>query len=99
MSKPETSAASHRQNQAEVRRQERRRKALEARISDLERRISNREATVHQLEAEMASPDFYSDATTAQDTISRHQTLMWEVGDLMNQWEALQNQINEHTEA
>lgn len=99
VSKPETSAASHRQNQAEVRRQERRRKALEARISDLERRISNREATVHQLEAEMASPDFYSDATTAQDTISRHQTLMWEVGDLMNQWEALQNQINEHTEA
>ena len=99
VSKPATSAASHRQNQTEVRRQERRRKALETRISDLERRISNREATVQQLETEIASPDFYSDATTAQDTISRHQTLMWEVGDLMNQWEALQNQINEHKEA
>jgi len=99
VSKPATSTENHRQNQAEVRRKERQRKALEARISDLERRISDREATVQQLETEMASPDFYSDATTAQNTISRHQTLMWEVGDLMNQWEALQNQTNEHTEA
>jgi ATP-binding cassette subfamily F protein 3 len=99
VSKPATSTENHRQNQAEVRRKERRRKALEARISDLEQRISDREATVQQLEAKMASPDFYSDAPTAQNTINRHQTLMWEVGDLMNQWEALQNQVNEHTEA
>ena len=98
-SKPATNAASHRRNQADVRRQERQRKALEARISDLERRISDRELTVQQLEAEIASPDFYSDAATAQDTIGRHQTLMWEVGDLMNQWEALQNQVREQTEA
>ena len=99
VSQPATSAASHRRNQADVRRQERQRKALEARISDLERRISDREVSVQQLEAEIASPDFYSDAATAQDTISRHQTLMWEVGDLMNQWEALQNQVSEQTEA
>ena len=99
VSKPATNAASHRRNQADVRRQERQRKALEAKISDLERRISDRELTVQQLEAEIASPDFYSDAATAQDTISRHQTLMWEVGDLMNQWEALQNQVGEQTEA
>ena len=94
-----TSAASHRRNQADIRRQERQRKALAARISDLEQRISDREVTVQQLEAEIASPDFYRDAATAQDTISRHQALMWEVGDLMNQWEALQNQVSEQTEA
>ena len=98
-SKPVTHAESHRRNQTEIRRQERQRKALEARISDLERRISDREGTVRQLEAEIASPDFYKDATTAQDTITRHQTLMWEVGDLMNQWEALQTQVSEETEA
>ncbi len=99
VSPPATSAASHRRNQADVRRQERRRKALEARISDLEQRISDRESAVGQLEAEMAGPDFYSDAAMAQDTIRRHQTLMWEVGDLMNQWEALQNEASEQTEA
>ena len=97
--KPASSAASRRRNQADVRRQERQRKALQARISDLEQRISDRESTVQQLEAEIASPDFYSDAATAQDTINRHQTLMWEVGDLMNQWEALQSQASDQTEA
>ena len=98
-SKPATSAASHKRNQADTRRQERRRKALQTRISDLEQRISDREATVQRLEAEMASPDFYADAGEAQDTIRRHQGLMWEVGDLMNQWEALQNQATEKTDA
>ena len=38
----------------------------------------------------MAAPDFYSDRASAEDVISRHQALMWEVGDLMQQWEALQ---------
>ena len=98
-SKPATRAADHRKNQAEVRRQERRRKSLEARISELEQQISDRELTVQQLEAEMASPDFYQDEASAQNTISRHQNLMWEVGDLMNQWEALQNQASETTDA
>ena len=98
-SRPATSAANHRRNQAEVRRQERRRKALEARISDLERRIGDHELTVQQLEAEIASPDFYKDKAVAQDTISRHQNMMWKVGDLMNQWEALQTEANETTQA
>jgi hypothetical protein len=26
--------------------------------------------------------------------IDRHQTLMWEVGDLMHQWEELQHQVS-----
>ena len=97
--KTATSAANHRKHQADTRRQERRRKALESRISELERRIGDRELQVQQLEAEMASPDFYTDKVAAQDTITRHQSLMWEVGDLMNQWEALQHEATEKSEA
>ena len=85
-----TSAAGHRTAQAEVRRHRKRAKALEARITDVEQRIADREKTVKQLEEEMGRSGFYDDESAARKTIARHQTLMWEVGDLMNQWEALQ---------
>ena len=39
---------------------------------------------------QMASPAFYDDRAHAETVIRQHQTLMWEVGDLMNQWEAIQ---------
>ena len=39
----------------------------------------------------MAAPGFYDDRTEAEAVIARHQDLMWEVGDLMSQWEALQS--------
>ena len=35
-------------------------------------------------------PGFYDDRDTAEPSSTRHQPLMWEVGDLMNQWETLQ---------
>ena len=38
----------------------------------------------------MAAPGFYEDRDAAQPIIDRHQALMWEVGDLMHQWEVLQ---------
>ena len=38
----------------------------------------------------MAAPGFYDDRAAAQPVIDRHQALMWEVGDLMHQWEELQ---------
>jgi len=59
------------------------------RISDLENRIADRERTIKTLEAQMAAPGFYESRDTAADVVQRHQQLMWEVGDLMNQWEAL----------
>ena len=37
----------------------------------------------------MAAPGFYEQRDAAQPVIDRHQALMWEVGDLMHQWEAL----------
>ena len=38
----------------------------------------------------MAAPGFYDDHVAAKRATDRHQALMWEVGDLMGQWEALQ---------
>ena len=39
----------------------------------------------------MAAPGFYDQRDAAAAIVTRHQSLMWEVGDLMNQWEALQS--------
>ena len=61
----------------------------QARIADLEARIAAHEAEIKTLEARMAEPGFYDDRATADAAVSRHQTLMWEVGDLMNSWETL----------
>jgi len=38
----------------------------------------------------MSASGFYDDRDASKQAIDRHQSLMWEVGDLMAQWEALQ---------
>ena len=68
---------------------------LRKRIADLESRIAEREAQVRDLEAAMGAAGFYDDPATADATIDRHKTLMWEVGDLIAQWEALQAHASE----
>jgi len=60
------------------------------RVSELEGLITERERTIKDLEANMAAAGFYDDRSAAESAISRHQALMWEVGDLMQQWEDLQ---------
>ena len=45
----------------------------------------------------MAAPGFYDDRAAAQPIIDRHQALMWEVGDLMHQWEELQAALGSAT--
>src|SRR5688572_9102902 len=65
------------------------------RIADLEGRIAEREAQVKELEAAMGAAGFYDDPAAATAAIDRHKTLMWEVGDLMAQWEALQEHASE----
>ena len=67
--------------------------ALQRRIVDLEARIAERETQVKELEATMAEPGFYNDHEAAKAIVDRHQALMWEVGDLMGQWEALQEHM------
>jgi len=43
----------------------------------------------------MSAPGFYDDREKSQPVVERHQSLMWEVGDLMGQWEALQEHVAE----
>jgi ATP-binding cassette subfamily F protein 3 len=63
---------------------------LQKRITELEARIADREGRVKELEASMSAPGFYDDRDASKLVIDQHQALMWEVGDLMGQWEALQ---------
>jgi ATP-binding cassette subfamily F protein 3 len=76
--------------EAERRKRQREADALQKRIADLESRIADREAQVKELEAMMAAPGFYENLDAAKPAADRHQALMWEVGDLIAQWEALQ---------
>jgi ATP-binding cassette subfamily F protein 3 len=75
---------------AESRKRRRSSDARGKRIADLEARIADREQAIKDLEAKMAAPGFYDDRAQADAAAGRHQALMWEVGDLMNQWETLQ---------
>ena len=85
--------------QAEQRRREREARARRARISELEARISEREEAIRALEQQMADPGFYADRDAAQPVIARHQSLMWEVGELMQQWEMLNQTADARTGA
>jgi ATP-binding cassette, subfamily F, member 3 len=78
-----------RQAQFDARRRDRAAKAHQARITDMEDRIARCEAEIKELEAVMTAPGFYDDRAAAQPVVERHQTLMWEVGELMQQWEDL----------
>jgi ATP-binding cassette subfamily F protein 3 len=75
---------------AERKKHQRANDALHRRIADLESRIAEREAQIKDLEAMMAAPGFYDDLEAAKPAADRHQALMWEVGDLIAQWETLQ---------
>jgi ATP-binding cassette subfamily F protein 3 len=76
---------------AETRKARREAEAREKRIADLEQRIGQAEAEIKELEQVMSTPGFYANHQASKPVVDRHQALMWEVGDLMNQWEALQN--------
>ncbi len=75
---------------AERKRRERAYQALAGRIADLEGRIAERESAVKAAEAAMAAPGFYDDREASKTVLDQHQALMWEVGELLGQWEMLQ---------
>ncbi len=79
-------------HEAIARREKKARDARQKRIDDLEARIAQRERAIKELEAVMSAPGFYADHDAARPIIDRHQALMWEVGDLMHQWEDLSQQ-------
>jgi ATP-binding cassette subfamily F protein 3 len=73
--------------------EERELKKMKTRLADLEKRISEKEKAVKDLEAQMAAPGFYDERERAAQAADDHKNLMWEVGDLMSQWEALQTEV------
>ena len=75
--------------EAEQRRLRRAWDAHQQRVSRVEGRIAECEREIKALEADMARPGFYDDATASKPVLDRHQALMWEVGDRMAEWEAL----------
>ena len=79
--------------EAESRRLKKAADARRKRIEDLEARIADREQAIRDIEASMSAPGFYDDRDAARPIIDRHQALMWEVGDLMHQWEELQTKM------
>ena len=78
------------QHDAEGRKKARAEQAMRARIADLETRIADTEGAIRDIENAMAAPGFYEDRTAAQALVDRRHALMWQVGDLMHQWEELQ---------
>jgi hypothetical protein len=79
-----------RRDEAEARRVRKAAESLRTRVDALEARIADRERVIKEIEEKMSAPGFYDDRDAARPVIDKHQALMWEVGDLMNQWEALQ---------
>jgi ATP-binding cassette subfamily F protein 3 len=80
---------------AERKKRQRSLETLQKRITELESRIADREAKVKELEAAMSTPGFYDDRDASKRLVDQHQALMWEVGDLIGQWEALQEHATE----
>jgi ATP-binding cassette subfamily F protein 3 len=88
---PQPSRDDRKRADADARKKARAEHARRARIGELEARIAETEQAIREIERAMAAPGFYDDRTAAQAIIDRHQALMWEVGDLMSRWEALQS--------
>jgi ATP-binding cassette, subfamily F, member 3 len=86
------SHADRKKQEAEARRARKEAEARQRRVQDLETRIAEREQAIKDLEQTMAAPGFYENREAAQPVIDKHQALMWEVGDLMHQWEVLQTE-------
>jgi ATP-binding cassette subfamily F protein 3 len=75
----------------EAKRKSRELQARRARIETLEARIAETEQALRELEQAMAAPGFYDDRQASKPIVEKHQALMWQIGDLMHQWEELQS--------
>ena len=89
---PKPSYDAKKQQDAEARKTRKEVEARQRRIQELEGRIAKAEQGIKELEAQMSAPGFYENHAASKPILDRHQALMWEVGDLMNKWEALQAQ-------
>jgi ATP-binding cassette subfamily F protein 3 len=87
---PQPSYEERKRHEAEARRERKVADARRKRIDELESRIADREQAIKDIETTMSAPGFYEDHEKAKPVVDQHQALMWEVGDLMSQWETLQ---------
>jgi ATP-binding cassette, subfamily F, member 3 len=87
---PQVAYGERKRQEAEARRERKAADARRRRIDELESRIAEREQAIKDIEDTMSAPGFYDNHEKAKPVLDRHQALMWEVGDLMSQWEALQ---------
>ena len=87
---PQKSREAKKSQDAESRKAQRAEEQRGRRISELEGRIAKTETAIKAAETEMSIPGFYDDRDASKKVIDRHQALMWEVRDLMEQWEELQ---------
>ncbi len=74
-------------------------KKAKTRLAEIEKRVAEKEQAVKDLEASMAAPGFYDDRARAEQAANDHKALMWEVGDLMQQWEMLQAEVEQREAA
>ncbi len=93
---PPADYAARKRAEAEARKQEKARRALQDRITDLEMRIGEHERAIKALEERMGAPGFYADLGAAQPVIDEHQSLMWKVGELLSQWEMLTTEASQN---
>jgi ATP-binding cassette subfamily F protein 3 len=92
--KPKADHAEKKRADAEARKAQKAAEAKRAKIEELETKIAACEDAIREIEQTMSAPGFYQNRESAQPVIDRHQALMWEVGDLMHRWEALQSSLS-----
>jgi len=62
------------------------------RLEEIEKRIAEKEGAVAAIEQEMTTPGFFDDRARAEKAAKDREALMWEVNDLMGQWELMQQE-------
>jgi ATP-binding cassette subfamily F protein 3 len=83
---------------ADRRKRERALRSLKDRIAEIESRIADREKAIKDVEQQMSAPDFYSSHEASKPVLAQHQALMWEVGELLGQWEMLQSELSAYAD-
>jgi len=92
---PTESYEARKKDNVERRKRERAYQALRDRVADLETRIAERERAIKDVEQKMSAPEFYTDHEGSRPVLAQHQALMWEVGELLSQWEMLQSEAQQ----
>jgi ATP-binding cassette subfamily F protein 3 len=90
----EQSYEDRKRESAEKKKRERALRALRDRVIEIEMRIADREKAIKAVEQKMSAPDFYADHEKSKPVLVQHQELMWEVGELLGQWEMLQSELS-----